>query len=130
MSASRSRRRKRSVLRSYSRRICDRGMRGCHSLVASNIATRQVASAYLKTIAEQGLLQEIEVGRENLNVKPALLSLLSKCPADLCPDRTQGAVARRQRSPIDAKNWVGRRFLVSFCLKPVGRAWSLAALNR
>lgn len=46
-------------------------------LVAAGIAKRQAASVYLKTLTEQGLLQEIKAGRENLYINPALLALLS-----------------------------------------------------
>ena len=49
-------------------------------LVAAGIAKRQAASVYLKTLAEQGLLQEMKAGRENLYINPALLALLSDRP--------------------------------------------------
>lgn len=49
-------------------------------LVAAGIAKRQAASVYLKTLAEQGLLQEMKAGRENLYINPALLALLSERP--------------------------------------------------
>ncbi|CAN7706608.1 hypothetical protein [Aminobacter sp. LjRoot7] len=47
-------------------------------------AKRQAASAYLKTLTEQGLLQEMKAGRENLYISPALLALLGDRPR---PDR-------------------------------------------
>jgi Fic family protein len=46
-------------------------------LVAADIAKRQAASVYLKSLAELGLLQEIKTGRENLYITPALLALLT-----------------------------------------------------
>ena len=49
-------------------------------LVAAGIAKRQAASVYLKTLAEQGLLQEMKAGRETLYINPALLALLSERP--------------------------------------------------
>ena len=50
-------------------------------LVEAGIAKRQSASAYLKALAENGLLDEIKAGRENLYINPALLALLSDRPA-------------------------------------------------
>ncbi|NTA39783.1 protein adenylyltransferase Fic [Agrobacterium salinitolerans] len=50
-------------------------------LVEAGIAKRQSASAYLKALAENGLLNEIKAGRENLYINPALLALLSDRPA-------------------------------------------------
>ncbi len=46
-------------------------------LVDSGIAKRQAASTYLKTLAEHGILREVEAGREKLYTNPVLLSLLS-----------------------------------------------------
>ncbi len=55
-------------------------------LVAADIAKRQAASVYLKSLAELGLLEEIKAGRENLYINPTLLALLSdRAPAK--PDR-------------------------------------------
>lgn len=45
-------------------------------LVDTGIAKRQTASAYLKALVENGLLEEVKAGRENLYVNPALLALL------------------------------------------------------
>ncbi|MCZ7865705.1 hypothetical protein O9X98_30435 [Agrobacterium salinitolerans] len=50
-------------------------------LVEAGIAKRQSASTYLKALAEYGLLDEINAGRENLSINPALLALLSGQPA-------------------------------------------------
>ncbi|WP_435528449.1 protein adenylyltransferase Fic [Mesorhizobium shangrilense] len=47
-------------------------------LVSSGIAKRQAASVYLKTLVENGLLQEVKAGRENLYINPALLALLTE----------------------------------------------------
>lgn len=49
-------------------------------LVSAGIAKRQAASVYLKTLTEQGLLQEMKAGRENLYINPALLALVSDRP--------------------------------------------------
>lgn len=49
-------------------------------LVAADIAKRQAASVYLKSLAELGLLEEIKAGRENLYINPRLLALLSDRP--------------------------------------------------
>ena len=49
-------------------------------LVSAGIAKRQAASVYLKTLTEQGLLQEMKAGRENLYINPALLALVSDWP--------------------------------------------------
>ena len=45
-------------------------------LVTAGIAKRQAASVYLKALTDQGLLQEMKAGRENLYINPALLALL------------------------------------------------------
>lgn len=50
-------------------------------LVSAGIAKRQAASVYLKALSEQGLLQEIKAGRENLYINPALLGLLRDRPS-------------------------------------------------
>jgi Fic family protein len=47
------------------------------NLVEAGIAQRQSASAYLKTLAGIGVLNEMKVGRERLFTNPALLSLLT-----------------------------------------------------
>jgi len=49
-------------------------------LVSAGIAKRQAAAVYLKTLTEQGLLQEMKAGRENLYINPALLALVSDRP--------------------------------------------------
>lgn len=55
-------------------------------LVQAGIAKRQAASVYLKALADNGLLQEVKAGRENLYINPALLALLrDRAPAR--PDR-------------------------------------------
>ena len=51
-------------------------------LVDAGIAKRQAASVYLKALVENGLLEEVKAGRENLYINPALLTLLR--------DRTPG----------------------------------------
>lgn len=48
------------------------------NLVDSGVAKRQTAAAYLKAMVSQGLLEEVRVGRENLYINPALLTLLSE----------------------------------------------------
>lgn len=45
-------------------------------LVDAGIAKRQAASVYLKALVENGLLEEVKAGRENLYINPALLTLL------------------------------------------------------
>ncbi len=50
-------------------------------LVEAGIAKRQAASVYLKALVDDGLLQEMKAGRENLYINPALLTLLSDRPA-------------------------------------------------
>lgn len=46
------------------------------NLVEADLAQRQFASVYLKTLASNGFLEERKAGRERLFVNPALLSLL------------------------------------------------------
>lgn len=46
-------------------------------LVQADIAKRQTAAVYLKTLATEGVLQEVKAGRENLYINPPLLELLS-----------------------------------------------------
>ncbi|MCF1469355.1 Fic family protein [Agrobacterium vitis] len=45
-------------------------------VVDAGIAKRQAASVYLKALADNGLLEEVKAGRENLYINPALLALL------------------------------------------------------
>lgn len=45
-------------------------------LVEANIAKRQTASVYLKSLVTAQILQEVRVGRENLYINPAMLGLL------------------------------------------------------
>jgi Fic family protein len=45
-------------------------------LVDAGVAKRQAASVYLKALVGIGLLEETKARRENLYIKPALLSLL------------------------------------------------------
>ncbi len=47
-------------------------------VVAADIAKRQTAAVYLKALAAEGLLEEIEAGRENLYINPPLLALLAE----------------------------------------------------
>lgn len=55
-------------------------------LVEAGIAKRQAASVYLKALTDNGLLEEVKAGRENLYINPALLALLRQtAPAQ--PDR-------------------------------------------
>ena len=46
------------------------------NLVTAGIAKRQTASAYLKSLAEIGVLREVRAGREKLFLHPQLLDLL------------------------------------------------------
>lgn len=48
------------------------------NVVTAGIAKRQTASRYLKALAELGLLESRRVGREQIYLNPALLSLLRK----------------------------------------------------
>ena len=50
-------------------------------LVQAGIAKRQAASVYLKALTDNGLLQEVKAGRENLYINPALLALLRDRPS-------------------------------------------------
>src|SRR3546814_12308555 len=45
-------------------------------LVSAGIAQRQAASAYLKTLAEIGILEEVKAGREKLFINTGLLRVL------------------------------------------------------
>ncbi|MCV3211669.1 hypothetical protein OHD62_34360 [Mesorhizobium sp. YC-39] len=47
-------------------------------MVSSDIAKRQAASVYLKTLVDNGLLHEVKAGRENLYINPALMALLTE----------------------------------------------------
>lgn len=56
-----------------------------NNLVQAGIAKRQSASIYLKALTDNGLLQEVKAGRENLYINLALLTLLrdrSPAPVD------------------------------------------------
>ncbi|MGQ8366439.1 protein adenylyltransferase Fic [Glaciecola sp. 1036] len=48
------------------------------NLVERNIAKRQTASSYLKQLADIGVLQEIDSGKEKLFVHPRLMTLMTK----------------------------------------------------
>ncbi|WP_394172909.1 protein adenylyltransferase Fic [Thalassotalea litorea] len=48
------------------------------NLVERNIAKRQTASIYLKQLADIGVLQEINSGKEKLFVQPRLMTLMTK----------------------------------------------------
>ncbi|MER9856316.1 MULTISPECIES: hypothetical protein [unclassified Mesorhizobium] len=50
----------------------------CRCQRQSGIAKRQAASVYLKALVDNGLLQEVKAGRENLYINPALLALLTE----------------------------------------------------
>ncbi|WP_244426020.1 hypothetical protein [Mesorhizobium amorphae] len=47
-------------------------------MVSSDIAKRQAASVYQKTLVDNGLLHEVKAGRENLYINPALMALLTE----------------------------------------------------
>jgi len=49
-------------------------------LVKAGIAKRQAASVYLKALVENGLLEEVKAGRENLYINPTVLALLRDRP--------------------------------------------------
>lgn len=51
-----------------------------NDLVQAGIAKRQSASVYLKALTDNGLLQEVKAGRENLYINPALLAQLRDRP--------------------------------------------------
>ncbi|MBW8300070.1 MAG: DUF1819 family protein [Hydrogenophaga sp.] len=51
-------------------------------LVDAGIAKRQAASVYLKILVENGLLEEVRAGRENLYINPVLLTLLRDPTSD------------------------------------------------
>ncbi len=46
-------------------------------VVNADIAKRQTAAVYLKSLTEKDILEEVKAGRENLYINPALVSLLS-----------------------------------------------------
>jgi hypothetical protein len=46
------------------------------NLVSAGLAKRQTASVYLKSLAEIGVLREVEAGREKLFLHPKFLDLL------------------------------------------------------
>ncbi len=48
------------------------------NLVENNIAKRQTASVYLKQLAETGVLNEIQAGKEKLFVHPKLIQLITE----------------------------------------------------
>ncbi len=47
-------------------------------VVASDIARRQTAAVYLKSLAAEGILEEVRAGRENLYINRPLLALLAE----------------------------------------------------
>ena len=49
-----------------------------NNLVERDIAKRQTASTYLKQLADIGVLQEINSGKEKLFVHPRLMTLMTK----------------------------------------------------
>ena len=48
------------------------------NLVERDIAKRQTASTYLKQLADIGVLQEVDSGKEKLFVHPRLMTLMTK----------------------------------------------------
>ena len=48
------------------------------NLVENNIAKRQTASVYLKQLADIGVLNEIQAGKEKLFVHPKLIQLMTE----------------------------------------------------
>jgi hypothetical protein len=46
------------------------------NLVETGIAQRQTASAYLKTLCDVGVLQEVKAGRDKVFVHPKFVDLL------------------------------------------------------
>ena len=57
------------------------------NLVASGLAKRQTASAYLKKLEALGMLRGVRVGKEKLFINPALVQLLSQDGHSLVPYR-------------------------------------------
>jgi len=55
------------------------------NLVDQNIAKRQTASAYLKQLADIGVLHEIKAGKEKLFVHPKLIQLLTQDSNEFSP---------------------------------------------
>ena len=47
------------------------------NLVDANVAKRQTASVYLRHLAEIGILNELQVGKEKLFVHPKLMQLMT-----------------------------------------------------
>lgn len=48
------------------------------NLDTAGIAKRQTASKYLRALAQAGVLQELELGKEKLFVHPKLMGLLTR----------------------------------------------------
>jgi Fic family protein len=56
-----------------------------NNLVERDIAQRQTASVYLKQLAEIGVLQEMQAGKEKLFVHPKLMRLMSQDSNEIIP---------------------------------------------
>ena len=56
-----------------------------NNLVERDIAKRQTASVYLKQLAEIGVLQELQAGKEKLFVHPKLMRLMSQDSNEISP---------------------------------------------
>lgn len=56
-----------------------------NNLVERDIAQRQAASVYLKQLAEIGVLQEMQAGKEKLFVHPKLMRLMSQDSNEIIP---------------------------------------------
>ena len=73
---------KQCLPRIYSRELVDIIFEQPYSRIANlidrGIAKRQAASTYLKAFVENGILQEISIGKEKLFVHPKLMSLLKQ----------------------------------------------------
>jgi Fic family protein len=81
------------------------------NLVSAGIAKRQTASVYLKSLAEIGVLREVEAGREKLFLHPKFLELLLSdahtfTPYSVKGPRVSGRVAGPSRRPT--KRVVGK----------------------
>lgn len=62
------------------------------NLVDAGIAKRQTASVYLKKLAEIGVLQEQQAGREKLFINPKLMQLLDRPGNDFSPYTRPGTL--------------------------------------
>ena len=62
------------------------------NLVDAGIAKRQTASVYLKKLAEIGVLQEQQAGREKIFINPKLMQLLDRPDNDFLPYTRPGTL--------------------------------------